>query len=155
MAAALVALLGFFVALYLTLYKLGVIGTLACGADSASSCEYVQTSAWATFLGLPVAAWGVGYYAVVVVLSLALVQDRWARSRGVSLAFLALTAWGMLFSAWLTYLELFVIHAICRWCVVSAVLAVILFALALYDWRSTGYHLRRGEPSPDGLQSTR
>jgi uncharacterized membrane protein len=41
------------------------------------------------------------------------------------------------FSLWLTYLELFVINAICRWCVVSAVLAVVLFALVLWDWRSS------------------
>ena len=48
---------------------------------------------------------------------------------------LVLTGWGVLFSAWLTYLELFVIHAICRWCVVSAAIAVVLFGLALWDWK--------------------
>jgi uncharacterized membrane protein len=50
---------------------------------------------------------------------------------------LALTGWGVLFSGWLTYLELFVIHAICRWCVVSAVIALVLFVLALWDWKRT------------------
>jgi uncharacterized membrane protein len=53
------------------------------------------------------------------------------------LTLLVVTGWGVVFSAWLTYLELFVIHAICRWCVVSAVIAVVLFALVLWDWRST------------------
>jgi uncharacterized membrane protein len=62
------------------------------------------------------------------------VQDRWAESRWLALTLLVITGWGVLFSAWLTYLELFVINAICRWCVVSAVLAVVLFALALWDW---------------------
>jgi len=42
----------------------------------------------------------------------------------------------VLFSAWLTYLELFVIDAICRWCVFSAVLALVLFGLSLWDWQS-------------------
>jgi uncharacterized membrane protein len=131
MLTALVALVGLFVALYLAMYKMGLIGTLACGAGG---CETVQLSRWAMFLGLPVATWGVGYYALVLVLAMASLQDRWAESRGLALALLIVTGWGVLFSLWLTYLELFVINAICRWCVVSAALAVILFALVLWDW---------------------
>jgi uncharacterized membrane protein len=132
MLTALVALVGLFIALYLTLYKIGVIGTLACGTGG---CETVQLSRWSTFLGLPVAAWGAVYYGVVFALALVGVQDRWAESRRLSLATVVVTGWGVVFSAWLTYLELFVIHAICRWCVVSAVLAVLLFGLVLSDWR--------------------
>lgn len=134
MLTALVALAGFFVALYLALYKAGIIGTLACGAGG---CETVQFSRWAMLFGFPVAVWGVGFYALVLALALAMLQDRWSDSRGLSLALLLLTGWGVLFSAWLTYLELFVIHAICRWCVVSAVLAAVLFALAFRDWKTT------------------
>lgn len=133
MLTALVALVGLFVAAYLALYKLGVIGTLACGAGS---CETVQLSRWATFLGIPVALWGVGYYAVVFGVAFAGVQERWSESRGLALSLLALTGWGVIYSAWLTYLELFVINAICRWCVVSAVIAAALFVLALFDWKS-------------------
>ncbi len=134
MATALVALVGLFVALYLALYKTGVIGSLACGAGG---CETVQLSSWATLLGVPVAAWGVAYYAAVFALALAAVQDRWADSRGLSLVLVVVTAWGVVFSAWLTYLELFVINAICRWCVVSAVIAVTLFGLVFWDWRAS------------------
>ncbi len=141
MLAALVALAGLFVATYLTLYKLGVIGTLSCGIGS---CETVQLSRWASLLGLPVAVWGVGYYAVVFVLALAGVHGRLAESRGVALALALLTGWGLLFSAWLTYLELFVIDAICQWCVVSAVLAAVLFVICLMDWWET----RKGFPVP-------
>ncbi|HEY8175525.1 MAG TPA: vitamin K epoxide reductase family protein [Gemmatimonadaceae bacterium] len=132
MLTALIALVGLFVALYLTLYKVGLIGTLACGTGS---CETVQLSRWSTFLGLPVAAWGAAYYAVVFALALAGVQDRWAESRRLTLALIIVTGWGVLFSAWLTYLELFVIHAMCRWCVVSAVLTALVFGLAVVDWR--------------------
>jgi uncharacterized membrane protein len=134
MLTALVALVGVFVALYLALYKSGVIGTLACGTGG---CETVQLSRWATFLGVPVAFWGVGYYVVVFALAFAAVQERWSESERLPLALVVLTGWGVVFSAWLTYLELFVIHAICRWCVVSAVIAVLLFALALWDWRAS------------------
>jgi uncharacterized membrane protein len=138
MLTALIALVGLFVALYLTLYKVGVIGTLACGTGS---CETVNLSRWSTFLGLPVAAWGAGYYAVVFALAFAGVQDRWAESRRLLLATVIVTGWGVVFSGWLTYLELFVIHAICRWCVVSAILTIALFVLALVDWRKSSYPL--------------
>ena len=132
MLTTLVALVGFFVALYLAFYKTGIIGTLACGSGG---CETVQTSRWADFLGLPVAVWGVAFYALVFALAFAGTLERYAESRTLALVLLLLTAWGVLFSLWLTYLELFVIHAICRWCVVSAVIAVVLFVLAWLDWR--------------------
>ena len=135
MLMALVALIGVFVSLYLTLYKLGYIGTLACGTGS---CETVQLSKWGDFLGMPVAAWGVGYYVVVLGLALAGLQERFLGSPRLTNALVLITGAGLLFSIWLTYLELFVIHAICRWCVGSAVMTIVLFALAVADKRSAG-----------------
>ena len=132
MLAALIALVGLFVALYLTLYKVGVIGELAC---SIGSCEAVQTSRWSTFLGLPVAAWGLAFYASVLAIALTGLMERYEDSRPLALGMLALTAWGALFSLWLTYVELFVIRAICQWCVISAVLAVGLTVVSYLDWR--------------------
>jgi uncharacterized membrane protein len=132
MLVALVALAGLFVALYLTLYKLGYIGTLAC---AVGSCEKVQTSKWATFLGFPVGAWGVGYYVAVLGMALAGLTARFADSRALSQLLVGVTASGLLFSIWLTYLELFVIDAICQWCVVSAILATALFVLSWLDLR--------------------
>ena len=132
MLAALVALAGLFVALYLTLYKLGYIGTLAC---SVGSCETVQLSKWATFMGLPVGAWGVLYYIGVLILALVGLAPSMSERLGVSQLLLAMTATGVLFSAWLTYLELFVINAICQWCVISAILATILFVVCWLDYR--------------------
>lgn len=126
----LIALIGVFLSLYLTLFKLGYIGTLACGSGS---CETVQLSKWGDFLGLPVAAWGVGYYAIVLVLAFAGVHERYEDSPGLTKALVYVTGAGLLFSLWLTYLELFVIHAICRWCLGSAAITVVLFGLALRD----------------------
>lgn len=131
---ALISLAGLFVGAYLTLFKFGIIGTLACGVGS---CEQVQTSRWSVFLGLPVATWGLGFYAVMLALSIAGIQSRYAESRGLSLAVLLLTGWGVLFTAWLNYLEGFVIHAWCEWCLGSATMVVALFILAVWDWRET------------------
>ncbi len=132
MLAALLALAGLFVALYLTLYKLGYIGTLVC---AVGSCETVQTSKWATFLGLPVGAWGVAYYAAIFALAVAGLMPALAERRWVSQVLVAVTGFGVLFSLWLTYLELFVIHAICQWCVMSALIAVALFVTSWLDLR--------------------
>ena|SRR5437764_5842425 len=136
MLMALIALIGVFLSLYLTLYKLGYIGTLACGTGS---CEYVQLSKWGTFLRLPVAAWGLGFYVAVFAIAVAGIQERFEASRRLTVLLVGVTGWGVLFTLWLTYLELFVIHALCRWCLGSAALTVVLFGLAVWDWRSPSY----------------
>jgi uncharacterized membrane protein len=130
---ALLAVVGVCIALYLTLYKLGVIGVLSC---SIGSCETVNTSKWSTLLGLPIAAWGLGAY--VALLLLAMIGSGEAHETSVPIArvIVALAGWSVLFSAWLTYQELFVIHAICIWCVSSALLWVLIFALSVADLRA-------------------
>jgi uncharacterized membrane protein len=132
MLAALTALAGLFVALYLTLYKLGYIGTLAC---AVGSCETVQMSKWATFLHFPVAAWGVAYYVIVLAVTLVGLTPSLSDRLSVSQLLVAMTGTGLLFSLWLTYLELFVIHAICIYCVGSAALAATLFVVCWLDLR--------------------
>jgi uncharacterized membrane protein len=132
MIVGLLGLVGVFVSVYLTLYKLGYIGQLNC---AVGSCETVNTSRWATFLGLPVAAWGLGFYLVVFAVAMVAVQERYEDSKPLSLVLAGLTGWGVLFSGWLTYLELFVINAICIWCVASAIIVLVMFAVSLADLR--------------------
>lgn len=134
MTIALLSLIGILVALYLTLYKVGVVGDLSC---SIGSCETVNTSQWATFLGLPVAAWGLVTYIVLFTLAMVGTGERFAASATISWSLVALSGWSVLFSGWLTYLELFVIHAICIWCVASAVVMVVIFAFSLADLRGS------------------
>jgi uncharacterized membrane protein len=131
---ALVSLLGLFVGAYLSLYKFGYIGTLTCGVGS---CETVQMSKWSVFLGLPVATWGVGFYALMLALSIVGLQPRFEDSAGLSLGLLLLTGWGVLFTGWLNYLEGFVIHAWCEWCLGSAAFVLVLFVLSAIDFRRT------------------
>ena len=126
-AIALLALVGLCVAVYLWLYKIGVIGTLQCGTGA---CEYVQTSRWAVFLGLPVAFYGVLGYAVLLVTALVGLQPRFLGSPGLTRALAALSLVGVAFTAYLTYLELFVLHALCRWCVGSAVVITVIALIA-------------------------
>jgi uncharacterized membrane protein len=129
---ALLSLTGLFVAVYLYLYKIGQIGTLACGTGA---CETVQLSPQSRFLGVEVALIGVVGYAVLLLLALLSLQPRFAGPAWPSRLLAVLSGIGVLFTAYLTALELFVIHAICRYCVASAVIIVLLFLLAARELR--------------------
>ena len=127
-AIALLALVGFFIAFYLWLHALGFGGPLKCGTGA---CETVQSSPQAVQLGIPVALYGVvGYLALFIVALLALRPAALA-DRKWSLLLVGLSTVGVVFTVYLTYLELFVIHAICRWCVGSAVVITVIWGVAL------------------------
>jgi uncharacterized membrane protein len=51
----------------------------------------------------------------------------------IPLAVFGISLIGVLYSAYLTYLELFVILAVCKWCVASAVIMVVFFLLSLFE----------------------
>jgi uncharacterized membrane protein len=129
---AVLSLGGVFLATYLSLYKLGIVGSLVCGTGQ---CELVQTSKWATFIGAPVALWGVGFYLAMFAASVAGSFGPLTESRAISRALVVMSGWGVLFSGWLTYVELVKIEAICRWCVGSAILVLALFILSVAEMR--------------------
>lgn len=124
-AAILVALAGIGVAGYLTWVHFDD-GALVCVAGGG--CETVQESEYAEIAGVPVALLGLGAY--VVLLGLLLWDSVTAR---LAAAMLALV--GLLFSLYLLALQLFVIDAVCVWClandVVIAPLLVLLTTLRL------------------------
>lgn len=128
MAIAVLALVGVLVATYLSLYKLGMIGGLTC---QVGSCEQVQASPWAVFLGMPVAVWGVGAYLAILAVALVGLQPGNVNSRWVALSLFGLSAVGVAFSGYLTYIEAFVIEMWCQWCVVSAVIITLIFLLSI------------------------
>lgn len=132
MVVAVLSMVGIFISGYLALYKLGYLGVIQCGTGG---CEVVQASKYAYFLGVPVAVWGIGAYTALFALALLGVQPRWARARWVGLGLFAMAGVGVLFSAYLTYLEAAVIHAWCRWCVASAVLITLIFLFTLPELR--------------------
>ena len=132
MIVAALALAGIFISLYLTLFKIGVVGELSC---SIGSCETVNTSKWSRFLGIPVAAWGLLFYLDIFGISIAGTSRRLEASTGISTILVVQSAIGVLFSAWLTYLELAVIHAICIWCVTSAAVVTLIFLVSVADLR--------------------
>lgn len=124
LGSAAVAVLGTAITAYL-LYVRQTGGALVC---STGGCETVQSSSYAVVLGVPVAALGlIGFLALLVT---ALARGDWAR---LSQATLALTAF--FFSAYLLYIQLAVIDAICQWCLAADVLTTAIVALALLRLR--------------------
>lgn len=130
MIIAVLALIGVLVSLYLTLHKLGYIGTLACGTGA---CEVVQTSKWAVQLGVPVPMLGLlGYIAMLIVAVVGL-QATGRKDRIVAVLLFVLADGAFMFTLYLSYLEQFVIHAWCRWCIGSAVIATGIWICSLAE----------------------
>jgi uncharacterized membrane protein len=107
---------GLLISAYLSWVHFAGVAPVCVGGGSGG-CETVQSSRYATVLGVPVAVLGIIGY-VGLLLSAVMRSDV-----GVYLGFLFALV-GTLFSAYLTYLEVFVIHAICQWCVASAAIMV-------------------------------
>lgn len=111
---------------------------LSCGGSHG--CETVKNSPYANVIGVPLPVIGLASY--LTLLFLLLVQEiSFVRDKGwspyVALAIFAFALIGVLFSAYLTYLELFVILAICRWCVASAIILMTLLLLSIFNLRSS------------------
>ena len=133
------AAIGLGVAIYLTYVHYAGIKP-ACTAGE--SCTKVQTSIYSKLAGVPVALMGlIGYVAILG--SLLAPENESSR-----FATLSLTLAGFGFSAYLTYRELFSIHAICEWCVSSAIILTLLTCLA--TWR----FLRSDHVSDTGFSGT-
>jgi uncharacterized membrane protein len=128
---ALLALAGIAVAGYLTWVHYAELEPFCVGGTGG--CERVQSSPYAELAGVPVAVLGLGGY-IAILASLALPEEP---GRLVAL-FVSLVGFG--FSAWLTYVELEKLDAVCQWCVASAALMTALAAV------SVARQLRDAEP---------
>lgn len=131
---AVLALVGVLLSVYLTLFKLGMVGELRCGGSG--DCERVQLGPWGSLFGVPVAAYGVAGYLVLLVVSLVGLQPRWFARPEPTRWLVAVSGLGVLFTAYLFYLEIFRIHAICRWCVGSAALICLIFVVSSLSLRT-------------------
>ncbi len=125
--------LGFLDAGYLAWLKL-FGGTAACAG--IGDCETVNNSIYAEIGGIPIALLGAGAYVAIMVI-LVLILRRRHPSENLGLGFFGITLVGVLYSAYLTYLELAVLHAVCPFCVTSAVIMTLLWGISLvWLWRS-------------------
>lgn len=100
-------------------------GAAALFCERGSGCDVIQASRYATLLGVPTAAWGVVLYAAVLALALAGVTSwRWTAAYALAVAAVA-------FSAYLTYISLGELHAVCPYCLADAIIAPALLVTLL------------------------
>lgn len=93
------------------------------------NCESVNTSQYSEIWGIPIALLGAGAYLVIIVLLLLEERSELMREYSPLLVF-GLSLVGVLYSIYLTYIEVAVLRAICPYCVISAVVLVLLLVLS-------------------------
>ncbi len=121
-----VALCGFVDASYLTVeHYRGVIPPCTTGFD----CTSVLTSDYSVVAGVPISLGGAIFYLILLVGIFAYIDSK---KTIILKCVLPLTLVSFLFSLWLVYLQIFVIHSICLYCMVSAVVSTVLFVTSLW-----------------------
>ena len=112
-------------------------GTVAA-CSNIGDCEAVNNSKFAEIGGIPLALLGLlGYLAILAFLVLETRFPSW--KDGLHLSVFGFTLAGTIYSAYLTYIEIAVLHAICPYCVVSAVVMLLLFVISIMRLRRLEY----------------
>ena len=122
-------------ALYMWAYAAGLTGPVLCGIGD---CEAVQTSEYSRISGIPVAFFGVLGYLSILTLAFLGLQPGFQSSRTIPILLFCGGVVGLAFSAYLTYLEAYVIHAWCQWCVSSAIIMALAFLASIPELKRMG-----------------
>jgi uncharacterized membrane protein len=106
---------------------------LVCGLGD---CSTVQSSDYSVVAGIPIAILGLVMFGTVLTLSLIrIARPALADIAGAVIVFLTLTS--VLYYVYLTYIEIWVLEAICQWCVLSSIATIGILAFELWAfWRS-------------------
>ena len=126
-SAIAVSVIGIAISIYMTIFKLTNNNAMCLGNGG---CSTVNASRYSEIYGIPVAVFGlVGYFAIVAALFLEARVKIFKEYGNLLACGMSLT--GVLFTAYLTYLEIYVIKAICPFCVASAVAISLVFIITL------------------------
>ena len=105
-------------------------------------CDIVTTSKYATIGGIPIAFLGAIYYITLFILTIVYLDTK--RISFMNLA-ARMSGVGFVTSLYLIYLQLFVLNAICLYCMISATTSTLLFAIGFYILKNISKTLRRDE----------
>jgi len=132
-----VGILGFLDAAWLTVAHYLKV-PIPCGV--VQGCDIVTTSAYSEIAGVPVALLGALYYLAIVVMAIIALEKHSSKI----LRLVSYFTWsGLLASAYFVFIQLFILKAICLWCMGSALTSTTLFVLGLFVIK-----LANGEQSP-------
>ncbi len=121
------AITGILIAAYVTQSFLRKVGIVCV----SSGCELVRKNPASYLWGIPVPSVGLLGYSIIAIL--AFIRST---SKNINLlkGILGMTIFGVCFTLWFTYTELFVIRGVCMWCAISTVNMFILFILAVKSY---------------------
>jgi uncharacterized membrane protein len=122
----LVAFLGFLDASYLTASH---YANIALPCFVVQGCEIVTTSIYSKIFGIPVAVFGVGFYLSALILMFLYVDKKFLWI--IKMAIPLITSIGLLASVWFLYVQIFLLRALCMYCLFSATFSTILFLLMI------------------------
>lgn len=124
----LLAVIGFFIALYVFWGYVRQSSILCLN----SGCEIVRKSPYSYIFGIPIPGIGlVGYIGIII---LAFSRTLFS-SKKLLYILVGIAGFGFLLTAYFTFIEVFVIGAVCMWCVISAVIMTSIFIFSLMSFR--------------------
>jgi len=106
--------------------------TLACSINGLEGCNVVAQSEYAHLFGIPLGVYGVVFYVLVFLTGAILLIKRW---RAAYVSLLTLGWFGLLASAAFELIQIFLIKAICVYCLGSAVLSIAIWLLGIWFWK--------------------
>lgn len=127
------ATLGIILSAYLT-YEYYQPEPITCpfSASGVNECELVRQSPYSELFGVKLPVWGTIYYIFFAGFVFFGLIDK-IKHKYYSLAIFVLATWGFLFESYMTYVQIFKIEAICKWCTLVEILAIAIFIIALSE----------------------
>lgn len=120
-------IIGLLVSIYMTIYKITGNNGMCLGSGD---CSTVNASRFAEVNGIPVAVFGMVGYAAILLALLFESRNSFLKENGTLLIF-GMSLVGFIFTLWLIYVELVLLHAICPFCVTSQVAMTLIFILSV------------------------
>ena len=127
--ALIAAVIGALDSVYLSWVKLSHSESLC--TPGLGDCFTVNTSPYSQVYGIPIALFGLGSYLLILAILLGEARCSFLQKNGSMMLF-GISLVGVLYSAYLSYLEAYVIHAWCPYCVLSAIMILIIFATSIF-----------------------
>lgn len=109
----------------------GYLVNVSIGCPFNANCDLIQASPYAYMWEVPVPLLGLLMYAALTLMGCLLLIKRAEWENIISLGIYGISLAGVIFTGYLYYLEIFVLHAFCSWCIVSSIVIVIIFILSL------------------------
>lgn len=129
-----ISIIGLLDSIYLLIIKISQ-NPLLC-IQGIGDCWSVNTSKYSEVYGIPVSIFGILGYLLISLLIL-IIRYNTALEKKASYLFFGFTCIGFLYSIYLTYIEIFVLKALCPFCILSAIIMTVLFVISLVNLKKS------------------